>query len=90
MKEIELTPKAEDLEAMWNYSFRQYGVVQADTQFKLQSPICAITFGGYDHSYSQPVSGQRPSSVLALKHRLVISESPLPLVHQADAPFLWV
>jgi arginine deiminase len=37
MKEIELTPKAEDLEAMWNYSFRQYGVVQADTQFKLQS-----------------------------------------------------
>lgn len=31
MKEIELTPKAEeDLEAIWNYSFRQFGVVQAD------------------------------------------------------------
>ncbi len=31
MKEIELTPKAEeDLEAIWNYSFRQFWVVQAD------------------------------------------------------------
>jgi len=31
MKEIELTPKAEeDLEAIWDYSFRQFGVVQAD------------------------------------------------------------
>ncbi|MDU4155220.1 MAG: type II toxin-antitoxin system RelE/ParE family toxin [Enterobacteriaceae bacterium] len=31
MKEIELTPKAEeDLEAIWEYSFRQFGVVQAD------------------------------------------------------------
>lgn len=31
MKEIELTPKAEeDLETVWNYSFRQFGVVQAD------------------------------------------------------------
>jgi len=28
MKEIELTPKAEeDLEAIWGYSFRQFGVV---------------------------------------------------------------
>ncbi|QFH87867.1 type II toxin-antitoxin system RelE/ParE family toxin (plasmid) [Enterobacter hormaechei] len=27
MKEIELTPKAEeDLEAIWDYSFRQFGV----------------------------------------------------------------
>lgn len=31
MKEIELTPKAEeDLEAIWDYSFRQFGGVQAD------------------------------------------------------------
>ena len=31
MKEIELTPKAEEeLEAIWDYSFRQFGVVQAD------------------------------------------------------------
>ncbi|KKY78948.1 plasmid stabilization protein ParE [Enterobacter cloacae] len=31
MKEIELTPKAEeDLEAIWVYSFRQFGIVQAD------------------------------------------------------------
>jgi len=31
MKEIELTPKAEeDLEAIWDYGFRQFGVVQAD------------------------------------------------------------
>lgn len=31
MKEIELTPRAEeDLEAIWDYSFRQFGVVQAD------------------------------------------------------------
>lgn len=31
MREIELTPKAEeDLEAIRNYSFRQFGVVQAD------------------------------------------------------------
>lgn len=31
MKEIELTPKAEeDLKAIWNYSFRPFGVVQAD------------------------------------------------------------
>ncbi|MGS3490023.1 type II toxin-antitoxin system RelE/ParE family toxin [Enterobacter hormaechei subsp. xiangfangensis] len=31
MKEIELTPKAEeDLEGIWDYSFRQFGVVQAD------------------------------------------------------------
>lgn len=31
MKEIELTPRAEkDLEAIWNYSFRQFGIVQAD------------------------------------------------------------
>ncbi|EAU7106558.1 type II toxin-antitoxin system RelE/ParE family toxin [Salmonella enterica] len=31
MKEIELTPKAgEDLEAIWNYSFRQFGLIKAD------------------------------------------------------------
>lgn len=31
MKEIELTPKAEeDLEVIWDYSFRQFGVVKAD------------------------------------------------------------
>lgn len=31
MKEVELTPKAEeDLEAIWEYSFRQFGIVQAD------------------------------------------------------------
>lgn len=31
MKEIELTPKAEeDVEAIWDYSLRQFGVVQAD------------------------------------------------------------
>lgn len=31
MKEIELTPKAEeDLGAIWDFSFRQIGVVQAD------------------------------------------------------------
>ncbi|ENL1650631.1 TPA: type II toxin-antitoxin system RelE/ParE family toxin [Raoultella ornithinolytica] len=31
VKEIELTPKAEeDLEAIWDFSFRQIGVVQAD------------------------------------------------------------
>lgn len=31
MKEIELTPKAEeDLETIWGYSFRQFGVAQAD------------------------------------------------------------
>nr|WP_085841594.1 type II toxin-antitoxin system RelE/ParE family toxin [Enterobacter asburiae] len=31
MKEIELTPKAEeDLGAIWDYSFRQFGIVQAD------------------------------------------------------------
>ncbi|EDI4631202.1 type II toxin-antitoxin system RelE/ParE family toxin [Salmonella enterica subsp. enterica serovar Poona] len=29
MKEIELTPKAEeDLEAIWDYSFRQFGIVE--------------------------------------------------------------
>lgn len=31
MKEIDLTPKAEeDLEAIWDYSFRQFGVILAD------------------------------------------------------------
>ncbi|OSK88070.1 type II toxin-antitoxin system RelE/ParE family toxin [Escherichia coli] len=31
MKEVKLTPKAEeDLEAVWDYSCRQFGVVQAD------------------------------------------------------------
>lgn len=31
MKEIELTPKAEeDLEAIWDYSFRQFGIIQVD------------------------------------------------------------
>ncbi|WP_256122538.1 type II toxin-antitoxin system RelE/ParE family toxin [Enterobacter pasteurii] len=31
MKEIELTPKAEeDLEGIWDYSFRQFGIIQAD------------------------------------------------------------
>lgn len=31
MKEIELTPKAEeDLESIWDFSFRKFGVVQAD------------------------------------------------------------
>ena len=31
MKAIELTPKAEeDLEAIWDYSFRHFGVIQAD------------------------------------------------------------
>lgn len=31
MKGIELTPKAEeDLDIVWDYSFRQFGVAQAD------------------------------------------------------------
>lgn len=31
MKEIELTPKAEeDLQAIWNYSLQQFGVIKAD------------------------------------------------------------
>lgn len=31
MKGIELTPKAEeDLDIIWDYSFRQFGVAQAD------------------------------------------------------------
>ncbi|HFT6601553.1 TPA: type II toxin-antitoxin system RelE/ParE family toxin [Klebsiella oxytoca] len=31
MKEIELTPEAEEvLESIWDYSFRLFGVVQAD------------------------------------------------------------
>lgn len=31
MKEIKITPKAEaDLEAIWNYSFRQFGLEKAD------------------------------------------------------------
>lgn len=31
MKENELTPKAEeDPEAIWDFSFRQFGIVQAD------------------------------------------------------------
>lgn len=31
MKEIELTRKAEeDMKAIWDYSFRQFGVIQAD------------------------------------------------------------
>ncbi|HAT6805105.1 TPA: type II toxin-antitoxin system RelE/ParE family toxin [Citrobacter freundii] len=31
MKEVKLTPKAEeDLAAIWNYSFRQFGIIQAD------------------------------------------------------------
>lgn len=31
IKEIELTPKAEqDLEAIWEYSFRQFGITLAD------------------------------------------------------------
>jgi len=31
MNEIELSPKAEeDLEAIWDYSFRKFGIVQAD------------------------------------------------------------
>lgn len=31
MKEIELTPKAEeDLETIWDCSFRQFGILQAD------------------------------------------------------------
>lgn len=31
MKEIELTPKAEeDLETIWDYSFRQFGLAKAD------------------------------------------------------------
>lgn len=35
MKEIELTPKAEeDLEGNWDYSFRQFGVVQADAYIR--------------------------------------------------------
>lgn len=35
MKEIELAPKAEeDLEAIWDYSFRKFGVVQADANIE--------------------------------------------------------
>lgn len=31
MKEIELTPKTEeDLETIWDYSFRQFGILQAN------------------------------------------------------------
>ncbi|STW26188.1 Plasmid stabilisation system protein [Klebsiella michiganensis] len=90
MKEIELTPKAEeDLEAIWDYSFREFGVVQADAYIGRIAAVfdvlamhdigthraelgrrylhtaggtahdlfCIITFYGYGHSYSQPVSG---------------------------------
>ncbi|HHA1933916.1 TPA: type II toxin-antitoxin system RelE/ParE family toxin [Enterobacter ludwigii] len=40
MKEIELTPKAEeDLEAIWGYSFRQLGVIQADEYTGLNAAV---------------------------------------------------
>ena len=99
MKEIELTPKAEeDLEAIWDYSFRQFGVVQADAYIgriaavfdvlamhdigthraELGDDICTlqvepaydlfciITFYGYGHSYSQPVSGYGATCTLEM------------------------
>ncbi|HGL4550115.1 type II toxin-antitoxin system RelE/ParE family toxin [Klebsiella aerogenes] len=40
MKEIELTPKAEeDLVAIWDYSYRQFGVVKADEYIERLSGV---------------------------------------------------
>jgi plasmid stabilization system protein ParE len=98
MKEIELTPKAEeDLEAIWDFSFRQFGVVQADAYIGRIAAVfdvlamhdigthraelgddiftagrtaydlfCIITFYGYGHSYSQPVSGYGATCTLEM------------------------
>ena len=54
MKEIELTPKAEeDLETIWDYSFRQFGMSQADEYI---SRLAAI----FDVLATHEIGMQRP------------------------------
>lgn len=54
MKEIELTPKAEeDLETIWDYSFRQFGMAQADEYI---SRLAAI----FDVLATHEIGTQRP------------------------------
>ncbi|MDZ7320083.1 type II toxin-antitoxin system RelE/ParE family toxin [Kosakonia sacchari] len=59
MKEIKLTPKAEDdLAAIWNYSYRHFGMEQADIYIGRISAVFEV-LGTHQVGTSRPELGEQ-------------------------------
>ncbi|MEJ5069929.1 type II toxin-antitoxin system RelE/ParE family toxin [Leclercia sp.] len=70
MKEIELTPKAEeDLEAIWDYSFRQFGVIQADEYIGRIAAVFDV-LATHDIGSRRPELGENICSLPVAQHMI--------------------
>ncbi|EFN4431380.1 TPA: type II toxin-antitoxin system RelE/ParE family toxin [Escherichia coli] len=75
MKEIELTPKAEeDLEAIWDYSFRQFGIVQADAYIGRIAAVFDV-LAMHDIGTHRPELGDNISSLPVEQHMIYFVSS---------------
>lgn len=75
MKEIELTPKAEeDLETIWNYSFRQFGVAQADEYIGRLAAIFDV-LATHEIGTQRPELGENICSLPVEKHMIYFISS---------------
>ncbi|HGN8993483.1 TPA: type II toxin-antitoxin system RelE/ParE family toxin [Klebsiella michiganensis] len=75
MKEIELTPKAEeDLETIWDYSFRQFGVAQADEYIGRLAAIFDV-LATHEIGTPRPELGENICSLPVEKHMIYFISS---------------
>ena len=70
MKEIALTPKAEDdLVAIWDYSFRQFGVVQADEYIDRIAAVFDV-LATHNIGIQRPELGEDICSIPVVQHMI--------------------
>lgn len=75
MKEIELTPKAEkDLETIWDYSFRQFGMAQADEYISRLATIFDV-LATHDIGTQRPELGEDIYSLPVEQHMIYFISS---------------
>lgn len=79
MKEIELTPKAEeDLEAIWYYSFRRFGVVKADEYIERIAAVFEV-LATHEVGTRRAELGERICSLPAEQHMIYFVSSPFTI-----------
>ncbi|ELE9734933.1 type II toxin-antitoxin system RelE/ParE family toxin [Enterobacter kobei] len=75
MKEIELTPKAEeDLEAIWDYSFRHFGVIQADEYIGRIAAVFEV-LATHDIGTRRPELGENICTLPVAQHMIYFVSS---------------